>query len=140
MTQRLDKTRTRFEAQIRNSSQKDSRPKIKINTVARTKLGVYNHLSWSQSSFQHMSCCLLRAWGFPLEHEVFTHFQIQPTFPLGCLCLYTFSNSTYVSIGLSLSFYHFEVLTHVFALGYLFPSFRVFNLRFCTRLSSFYHI
>ena len=34
---------TRFEAQIRNSSQMDSRPKIKTNTVARTKLGVYNH-------------------------------------------------------------------------------------------------
>ena len=32
---------TRFEAQIRNSSQMGPRPKMKINTVARTKLGVY---------------------------------------------------------------------------------------------------
>ena len=43
MTQRLGKIKwTRFEAQIRNSSQMGLGPKMKINTVARTKLGVYS--------------------------------------------------------------------------------------------------
>ena len=32
---------TRFETQVRNSSQMGPRPKIKMNTVAQTKFGVY---------------------------------------------------------------------------------------------------
>ena len=42
MIQRLDKRKmTRFEAQIRTSSQMGPMPKMKINIVAQTKLGVY---------------------------------------------------------------------------------------------------
>ena len=35
------KKMTRFEARARNSSQMGLRPKMKINTIARTKFGVY---------------------------------------------------------------------------------------------------
>ena len=46
---------TRFEAQVQNSSQMGLGPKMKINTVARTKLGVYTGVlerpSFDQSQF-----------------------------------------------------------------------------------------
>ena len=46
MTQRLDKIHKKGKDKVRgpnsNSSQMGSRPKIKINTVAWTKFGVYN--------------------------------------------------------------------------------------------------
>ena len=63
---------TRFEAQIRNSSQMGPRPKLKINTVARIKLGVYNQESMYEAWERYKD--LLRKC---LHHELPGWLQIQ---------------------------------------------------------------
>ena len=45
---------TRFEAQIRNSSQMGPRPKMKISTVVRTKLSVYNDDALSSHNLKNL--------------------------------------------------------------------------------------
>ena len=105
---------------------------------SKSEIELYNHLSWSQSSFQHMSCFLLKAWDFPLEHEAFIHLIKSNLFFHARLSLFLhiWSNLTYISV-LGFAFIHLIKSNLCFhaRLSLSLHIWSKFNLRFYTRLS-----